>query len=164
MARPKPTPEEKKQRNDENRRRWFAAHPGKKREAFVKWVKSPQGRTYSREYRERPAARIGIMMTDAKFRAKQRGFEFDENLRTTWVAKPPMKCCCCGVDFDYSLGTGRAKRRAPTLDRLDNGKGYTIENARIICYHCNSVKSDATLAELEAVVAYMRAELLPWTP
>jgi hypothetical protein len=32
-----------------------------------------------------------------------------------------------------------------------------MDNIRIICCRCNSIKSNATLDEIEAVAAYMRS-------
>jgi hypothetical protein len=49
------------------------------------------------------------------------------------------------------------------VDRLDNDKGYTPDNIRVISMRANDIKSNATLDELEAVVAYVKENLFPGT-
>ncbi len=46
--------------------------------------------------------------------------------------------------------------RAPSLDRFDPAKGYTVANVKVLCWRCNMLKNNAKPEELEAVVAYMR--------
>lgn len=46
-----------------------------------------------------------------------------------------------------------------SLDRLIPSVGYVRENVVVICYRCNSIKTDAALLELETVAAGLRREL-----
>lgn len=71
------------------------------------------------------------------------------------VANPPTHCACCRKKLDYSTGRGLDKRDSPSLDRWDNSQGYTLENTKVICYRCNELKRDATLAEMKVIVRYM---------
>lgn len=117
-------------------------------------------RRKEKRFSEQPAGRISVMVTDAKMRANQRGLEFDEAIRAKFIAAPPDKCPCCGIAFNFVLASENLdRRRSPSLDRFDNLKGYTLENSVVICYRCNSLKSDATLQELEKVVAWMRSRV-----
>jgi len=47
---------------------------------------------------------------------------------------------------------------SPSLDRFDNSRGYTPDNIRVISRRANTIKSDATLAEILAVAEYMADE------
>lgn len=72
-------------------------------------------------------------------------------------------CLCCGVKIDYNYYTGRnlkqLRRHGPSLDRLDSTKDYVAGNVKIICYHCNTLKNDATLEEARNIVRYMEKYL-----
>lgn len=67
----------------------------------------------------------------------------------------PLNCEVCGVLFDFACGKG-SQVNAATLDRVDNAKGYTVDNVRMICWRCNAAKRDSSLEQLEQLVAYMK--------
>jgi len=48
---------------------------------------------------------------------------------------------------------------APSIDRLDNNKGYTKENVRFISMRANRLKSNASFEEIEALYNWMKKEL-----
>lgn len=56
------------------------------------------------------------------------------------VTMKPHCCPCCNTTL---ITGGVTYENSPTVDRLDNDKGYTLENIWIICYKCNSMKRDA---------------------
>jgi uncharacterized protein YaiL (DUF2058 family) len=111
-------------------------------------------------YYNEPANRIQHILTGAKRRAKANGIEFDLGLYVKLKATPAEQCACCAATLEYKFkmhdGRGFVLNRSPSLDRFDNTKGYTVENVRVICLRCNILKRDATVEELEAIVAYMR--------
>ena len=43
-----------------------------------------------------------------------------------------------------------------TIDRVDPDGGYVTGNVRVISMRANRIKSDASIAELESVIAYMK--------
>jgi hypothetical protein len=49
------------------------------------------------------------------------------------------------------LGT----RHAPSLDRVDNTRGYEDGNANVICRRCNARKGDMTGAELQRLAMWV---------
>lgn len=117
-------------------------------------------RERERKWAERPEGRISVMVTDARARARRTGVEFDATLRAHLSAHPPTHCPCCKLPLNYSLWRDKQLfplDRSPSLDRFDPAKGYTVENVNLICYRCNTLKSNASAAELEMVAAWMRS-------
>lgn len=93
----------------------------------------------------------------AKTRAKRAGREF--NIEVSDVIVPEF-CPVLGMKLQRAEGRSfRSKDASPSLDRIDSSKGYVKGNIRVISWRANIVKGDATMAEIEAVVAYMRGEL-----
>ena len=63
-------------------------------------------------------------------------------------------CKCCGREFNQTLGNGK-QNSSPSLDRLIPFKGYVQSNCHLICYRCNTLKSNATPTELACIYKYM---------
>lgn len=59
----------------------------------------------------------------------------------------PEKCPVLGVDIDLGVG-GHRREYGPSIDRIDNTKGYVRGNVRIISWRANRIKNDSTLNEL----------------
>lgn len=51
--------------------------------------------------------------------------------------------------------TNQKKENSPSIDRLDNTKGYVKGNINIISWRANRIKSDATLDELEKIYRWV---------
>lgn len=86
----------------------------------------------------------------AKARAAKLGLEF--NLRTSDITIPDT-CPVFGIPL--FKGKGSSTDNSPSIDRVDNSKGYIRGNVHIISMRANSLKKDATLDELKAIVKYM---------
>jgi hypothetical protein len=129
------------------RRKWSAEHPAIKSEYNRRWRDKNKG------YFDVPARRLRKLVIHAKFRAKKAGIAFEESLFEIVI---PPECPCCGLPFDFKKESARWLR-SPSLDRLDSREGYTAKNTGVLCWRCNSLKKDATLDELEKLVAYVRA-------
>jgi len=59
-----------------------------------------------------------------------------------------------GVTLEVSEHS--AKDNSPSLDRLDNTKGYIKGNIVVISNKANRLKGDATLQELERLVEWLK--------
>ena len=93
--------------------------------------------------RRNPARRL---LSGAKARAASRGLECSISVADIQAGDT---CPCCGATLARSrkrLGKG-----SPSLDRIDNAKGYVPGNVWVICARCNMIKGDATPAELRQI-------------
>lgn len=114
--------------------------------------RKPQMAANAKQFRENEANRMTLLANTARARAKRMGLECD-GLKELRRAPFPPECACCHCALDRSR---KNRDRSPTLDRHDTAKGYVMGNIRVICHRCNRLKSDATIEELEAILAYMR--------
>lgn len=94
-----------------------------------------------------------------RHRAKAAGLEFS----ITPVDIPvPETCPVLGLLIEIPpirpSGSGLWARSSPSVDRIDNTKGYVPGNVRVISMRANHLKRDATLEELRALVAYLERE------
>ena len=93
------------------------------------------------------------MLYDATKRAKKKGLPIDITVEDIVI---PVWCPV----FDVLLKVGEGKRTdfSPSLDRVDNSKGYIKGNVRVISHRANAVKNSATVEELELIIHYMKEE------
>jgi len=70
----------------------------------------------------------------------------------------PDRCPVLGIPLGTAHGGGKGNGpTSPSLDRIDPSKGYTPGNTRVISWRANKLKSNATVGEVERILAYMRA-------
>lgn len=53
---------------------------------------------------------------------------------------------------------GHPTDNSPSIDRIDNLKGYTKENIKIISHRANAIKRDASVEEVEKILKYMKGD------
>lgn len=113
----------------------------------------------SRKYREK--YRVQRLVARAIIRAKKSGMACDVKFMKWIGTQKPEHCPCCAVRLNYEIKKNVMGPRSdgPSLDRVDTLKGYVRGNVDIICWRCNAIKRDATLHELEYIIAYMRRHL-----
>ena len=83
------------------------------------------------------------MLINAQKRARNKNLEFTIKLTDINI---PQFCPWLGCELTPS-GGGKSTY-SPSLDRIDNSKGYTPDNIEVISTRANILKSDATLNEL----------------
>lgn len=93
-----------------------------------------------------------LVLKGAKGRAKRDGLEFDLEYEDIVI---PAVCPVLGIPLKRNIGSG-FHNDSPSIDRLDNNKGYTKDNICIISNRANLLKCDATIEELEKVIQYMK--------
>lgn len=150
---PHPTPNEK-------RNAYLAVWREKNRDRLKQQRDTPERKAALKAYQAERFAqfphRMRMLVGGVRKRAVKIGVEYDEGLWEHLIKVTVTHCQCCGRELDYRMGRGFKDRTAsPSLDRFDSSKGYTAENVVIICWRCNMVKGDGTVADLEAVLNYM---------
>ena len=95
---------------------------------------------------------IKRMVAAAKIRAKRKNLEFDISEKDLTL---PTICPVLGIPLHVSMN-GNACDNSPTLDRIDNSKGYTKDNTVIVSFKANTIKNTATTEELEKVLQYYK--------
>lgn len=119
-------------------------NPYRYQEYEKKRAKSP-----TRAYQKRdPRLRL---LNSAKLRAKKYGLPF-------WLSKEdiiiPERCPILGIEL--SFGKGMPMAYSPSLDQLIPGRGYVKGNVWVISHRANTLKSNATSAELLCVAKAVR--------
>jgi hypothetical protein len=123
---------------------------------------NPSSHLFSREYgraavnKSRGKDPVAALVRSAKHRAKQRGIEF--TLTATDVVIPEY-CPVLGIKIVPHIGTGRhptheEKDRCPSIDRIENSKGYTPDNIVVVSVRANRLKSDASTDEIRKVAEF----------
>lgn len=92
------------------------------------------------------------MLTRAKARARKYGRDFDLTAADVVV---PTACPALGIPLVIHTGKGGVRDDSPTLDRLDNTKGYVRGNVAVISAKANRIKTNATAAEIRAVADWL---------
>lgn len=89
------------------------------------------------------------MFYDARKRAQRFDLPFDLDPEKIII---PTVCPVLGISLD-----GITRDTTPSLDRMVPGLGYVTGNVRVISFRANRIKSDASGAELRAILAYMES-------
>lgn len=121
----------------------FMATPGakeKQRQAILNWrAKNP----------------LRFMLSRAKNGATSRGLEF--TITEADFDCLPTHCPVLGLELKYPDAQPKQGDSAiASLDRKDNSKGYIPGNVFIISHRANTLKGSISLAELEALLKYMK--------
>ena len=101
---------------------------------------------HSANYRIKHPERVLCSM--AKRRAKEKGLEF--NIDNTDI-DIPILCPILGIPIVKIYTKGKSTgptSNSPSLDRIDNSKGYVKDNVRVISHKANTMKHNATSSEL----------------
>lgn len=146
-------------------REWRARNPDKQKAINTRAV--DRERKYRQDHREQYAEyqrqsrkrnpRMHMVIA-ARYRAQRDGLPCDITVETVnW----PIHCPVLGFELDYSTtqpGNRAIRNNYPTLDRRVNELGYVQGNVFVISHRANRIKSDASIAELEAIVAYAKGD------
>lgn len=86
----------------------------------------------------------------AKYRCKKRGVEF--TIEPEDLIIPEF---CPIMNIPLILSDGPRTDNTPSLDRVDNSKGYIKGNVRVISWLANCRKGDLTLEQVKSLLRYL---------
>jgi t-SNARE complex subunit (syntaxin) len=92
-----------------------------------------------------------LLYKNIKSQCKRIGKEFSIELEDITI---PEKCPVFG--FDLKREDRQTWMCAPSVDRIDNSKGYIKGNVTVVSRRANILKKDATLEELEQLFNYYK--------
>lgn len=135
------------------------AHPEWKRRTGREWMRKKRaamgvsGRQQE-HLRQKKADPIRYLLNHAKGRARAKGVPFDLDRDSLVI---PDACPVFGVPFEWGVGLhGWRNMWAPSLDRIKPQLGYVRGNVLVISNRANHLKSNGSISEIEAVLAYMK--------
>jgi hypothetical protein len=91
--------------------------------------------------------KITKMFNSAKRRAKEHGMEFNITKEDIII---PEKCPLLDIPLFSSIK--KCSNNSPSLDRIDSSKGYLKENIHVISFKANTIKSNASIEEIELLL------------
>lgn len=113
-------------------------------------------RIRAREYKGAPNYKSieRLMLTRTKARAKRLGIEHTITIQDIVI---PEYCPVLGI----KLEVGRKKKRgpldnSPSLDRIDNTKGYIPGNIIVVSFRTNRLKGDASINEMQKIIDFYK--------
>ena len=108
----------------------------------------------STEYQNNPKNWHRYILTHARSRAKKSGMEFNITIEDIPL---PEFCPVLGIKLER-VRNQRAVigGTSPSVDRIDNTKGYVKGNVQVISMRANQIKRDMTLDEAKKVYEYMK--------
>jgi hypothetical protein len=92
------------------------------------------------------------MWTRAKYRAKKQGKDFTIDVSDIFI---PTVCPILGIPLVVQAGKGHYDN-TPSLDRIDNSKGYVKGNVAVISQKANQLKNWGSLEDFEKIVEYIK--------
>jgi len=88
----------------------------------------------------------------AKSRCRTNGREFDLTVEDVII---PEVCPVFGFPLVAHTGRSGAYKDSPSLDRVDNSKGYTRDNIQVVSQLANAMKADASIRELRLFASWI---------
>lgn len=130
---------------------WAQANRDKVKAAKAKWETANPD--YKREWRRK--YRVRYMLKNMRERASQSGrpFALTEDILTQMLMETPV-CPVLGIPLVH--GAGRAQDNSASIDCFYPELGYVPGNVNVISFRANMIKSVATLAEIQALAAWMK--------
>lgn len=85
-----------------------------------------------------------------------KGFDSKDRLYLLKHLPLPDHCPVLGIRMNYE-GFDTHIDNSPSIDRIDNSRGYEVDNIQIMSRRANRLKSDSNAEELQKVVDYIKS-------
>ncbi len=141
---------EHRQKAIDRAKKWAAANTEKRREISREWARKNSKTKYLWEIRRRKTHPIRYLISKAKARSKRYGIPFEISVEDVSL---PTHCPLLNIPLDPCSDLRDFR---PSLDRLDNSKGYIRGNVVVVSWRANRLKGDATADELETIARNLR--------
>ena len=136
-------PEVRKQKSAERWETWAQRNPEKAKAKVKKWRQQNPRQT---------------LLISARSRAQKKAMIFELTLDD--IPDIPAVCPIAQIELkarpDGKMGPWDF---SPTLDRIDDSKGYVPGNVRVISHRANRWKSNMLVEDVERLLKYMQGEL-----
>lgn len=91
------------------------------------------------------------LLEASKYRARKKGLEHNITLEDVVI---PSTCPILGIPI--VVGDKKQTDNSPSIDRIDNSKGYVKGNIVVVSWKANDLKGRATIDELEKIVHFYK--------
>lgn len=143
----------------EYHKQWYESHKEEKLAKNAEWkennkdqYKQSERNRYERDYAK-------MLWRGARERAVKKGIPFDIDVEDIVI---PTVCPILGIQIYPGFRKENGNRfsdNSPSLDRIDNTKGYTKGNVMVISWRANRLKGNATIEELRMFCEYYNKKL-----
>ena len=122
-------------------------HPDRIKRVYNKRIKENKNK-YKWTTKNNPEK---LILQAAKQRALKKNIEF--NLKEIDILIPD-ECPVLGIKL--IKGIDKLSDNSPSIDRIDNNKGYTKDNILIVSYKVNAIKRNASIEELGLIYEFYK--------
>ena len=92
-----------------------------------------------------------FLLESSKYRARKKGLINTLILNDIII---PKNCPVLGIPI--FINKEKQGDNSPSIDRIDNTRGYTSDNIIIISWKANNIKGNASIKELEKIVFFYK--------
>lgn len=140
-----------RKRNNKQRTEYNRKYRNLNRDKYNEWEReyyrknSTKHLQKSKKWRDTVKGTFRFMHLSAKQRAKRKKLEYSLSVDVLILISESQnnQCSLTGIPFDLkSSHEYRVRPFAPSIDRIDNSKGYTLDNIRIVCIIVNKAKNE----------------------
>lgn len=103
----------------------------------------------NRKWRQRNP--VKSLLICARQSARRKGYEFTLSEEHVVI---PENCPVFGFPLIATVGTGARSDHTPTIDRIDNSRGYVPGNIVVVSWRANRLKNDAPATDLRLLADF----------